>query len=44
MSLIAAGRPAFVTTVLSVIFNKADFSLPAMVNVFAFSSVDTIMP
>src|SRR4051794_25595395 len=44
MSLTVAGRPALVTTVLSVILNERDFSLPAMVNVFAFSSVDAIMP
>ena len=44
MSFIVAGWPALVTTVLSLIFNERDFSLPAMVNVFVFSSADTIMP
>ena len=44
MFFIVAGWPAFVITVLSVIFNKRDFSLLAIVNVFVFSSADTIMP
>lgn len=39
-----AAAPFFMKTVLSVILKTRDFSLPAIVNVFAFISTDAIMP
>lgn len=43
-SLIVAVCPVFVIAVLSVTLNVRDFSLPVIVNVFAFESTDEIIP